>query len=46
MVCAVGPWHKVLERIAPEEWREMMAKGLSVLKRMSIRAGSMLNWKR
>ncbi|EJR9421925.1 E3 ubiquitin--protein ligase, partial [Salmonella enterica subsp. enterica serovar Kentucky] len=21
-----GPWHKVLERIAPEEWREMMAK--------------------
>lgn len=21
-----GPWHKVLERIAPEEWREMMDK--------------------
>ncbi|EAB9356406.1 E3 ubiquitin--protein ligase, partial [Salmonella enterica subsp. enterica] len=21
-----GPWHKVLERIAPEEWRERMAK--------------------
>lgn len=21
-----GPWHKVLERIAPEEWREIMAK--------------------
>nr|VUD26024.1 E3 ubiquitin-protein ligase SlrP [Salmonella sp. NCTC 7297] len=26
MVFALGPWHKVLERIAPDDWQEMMNK--------------------